>query len=48
MESLVVKHVTDMTSSCRKRTEVVFDTSLTTQITIMQNTRNQKKLIYLI
>ena len=40
--------VTDMTSSCRKRTEVIFDTSLTTQITIIQNTRNQRKLIYVI
>ena len=30
------------------RTEVIFDTSHITQITIIQNTRNQRKLIYLI
>ena len=40
--------VTDIASFCRKRTEVIFDTSLTTQITIIQNTRNQRELIYLI
>ena len=35
-----------MTSFCRKRTEVTFDKSLRTQNTIIQNTRNQRKLIY--
>ena len=40
--------VTDMTSFCRKRTEVTFDKSLRTQNTIIQNTHNQRKLIYLI
>ena len=39
--------VTDMTSFCRKQTEVTFDKSLRTQNTIIQNTRNQRKLIYL-
>ena len=40
--------VTDMTSCCRKRTEVTFDKSPRTQNTIIQNSRNQRKLIYLI
>ena len=40
--------VTDMTSFCRKRTKVTFDKRLRTENTIIQNTCNQRKLIFLI